>query len=317
MNRRSRWSIPLIAALALLVPASAGAKDDLPVAYSASQAGDSFFRTTPTGANDWSCKPSAAHPRPVVLLHGLGANAGANWDTMSPLLANNGYCVFALTYGALPGEQHVGGLIRMEKSAEQLKAFVDRVLSSTGASKIDIVGHSEGTVMPRYYLKFLGGKEKVNRLVALTPLYRGTTLLGLGSLISGLRGVLGPDLYKLIADGVIGQVCDSCDQFLPGSDFLTKLNEGGYTVPGVEYTNIVTRYDEAVTPYTSGIVEGPDVTNIVLQKGCALDFSEHVSVAYSAVTGRHILNALDPEHAKPALCVPVAPFEGSPQMGTH
>ncbi len=38
----------------------------------------------------------------------------------------------------------------MERSAPQLAAFVDKVLAATGASKVDLVGHSEGTVMPRY-----------------------------------------------------------------------------------------------------------------------------------------------------------------------
>ena len=100
----------------------------------------------PPGANDWSCVPSAAHPRPVVLVHGLLANQSDNWQTISPLLANRGYCVFSLTYGtkanvSFPGYQP-GGLATMEDSAQELAAFVDRVRSATGASHVDIVGHS-------------------------------------------------------------------------------------------------------------------------------------------------------------------------------
>src|SRR4051794_39263146 len=49
----------------------------------------------PPGANDWSSRPSAAHPAPVVLAHGLFANMTDNCQTMSQLLANHGYCVFA------------------------------------------------------------------------------------------------------------------------------------------------------------------------------------------------------------------------------
>ncbi|MFD1045711.1 esterase/lipase family protein [Kibdelosporangium lantanae] len=43
--------------------------------------------------------PSATHPDPVVLVHGASANMTENWQTLAPLLANNGYCVYALTYG--------------------------------------------------------------------------------------------------------------------------------------------------------------------------------------------------------------------------
>ncbi|OEV22738.1 lipase, partial [Streptomyces nanshensis] len=48
--------------------------------------------------------------------------------------------------------------------------------------QVDIVGHSQGGMMPRYYLKFLGGAPKVNALVGIAPSNHGTTLSGLAAL---------------------------------------------------------------------------------------------------------------------------------------
>ena len=167
-----------------------------PVLFSAASVGLNPIvdpTASPAGANNWSCKPSAQHPDPVVLVHGLGATMADNWSTMAPLLADNGYCVFALTYGLDPGESYVGGVEPMEVSSQQLANFVDEVLADTGASKVDLVGHSEGTVMPQYYLKRLGGAAKVNRYVAIAPLYQGTTLYGLSAGINALETYLPSD----------------------------------------------------------------------------------------------------------------------------
>jgi triacylglycerol lipase len=95
----------LVAATAMLAAAGPAAAAPYPVSYDFSQgilAQAAHPDSPPPGANDWSCQPSRAHPRPVVLVHGLLANQTDNWQTISPLLANRGYCVFSLTYGTNP-----------------------------------------------------------------------------------------------------------------------------------------------------------------------------------------------------------------------
>jgi hypothetical protein len=63
----------------------------------------------PLGANDPSCRPSAAHPNPVVLLHGFASTDTVNWHTLAPLLADAGYCVFTTVDGRI-ADTGVGGL---------------------------------------------------------------------------------------------------------------------------------------------------------------------------------------------------------------
>jgi pimeloyl-ACP methyl ester carboxylesterase len=260
--------------------------------------------SAPPGSNNWSCRPSAAHPDPVVLVHGLFADMTDNWQTMSPLLANNGYCVFALTYGTDPSASapldQVGGLTTMEKSAAALSRYVNRVLVATGARKVDIVGHSEGATMPDYYIEYLGGAAKVARYVGVSGVKHGTTLHGIGTLAAEFAS-----LFPQFAPATVGP-CASCPEFLVGSDFTNRI-EARAPAPGIVYTNISTRYDELVSPYTSSFLDGPNVTNITLQDHCKLDFSDHLSIISSPITGQYILNALDPAHTKKPPCTLVPP----------
>jgi triacylglycerol lipase len=256
------------------------------------------------GTNDWSCKPSAAHPRPVVLVHGTAGNRSTNWQTYGPLLKNNGYCVFALTYGVIPGSAYpvsaLGGMNDIASSAAELGTFIDKVLAATGADKVDIVGHSQGTLMPDYYAKFLGGADKIGRYISLAPLWHGT---GLGDMKPLLAAAFGPAVTDPPTP-----YCVSCGQMSTSSDFMARMRAGGVAVPGIRYTNIVTRYDELVQPYTSGIE--PGMTNIVLQDLCPLDFTEHFEIAADRNASVLVLNALDPAHPRPLVCVPVLPFVG-------
>ncbi|MFF8994366.1 esterase/lipase family protein [Streptomyces sp. NPDC014983] len=267
----------LLSAAAVILPATAAHADT----------------ATHSGWNDYSCKPSTAHPRPVVLVHGTLGNSVDNWLGLAPYLEARGYCVFSLDYGRLPGVPVFFGLGPIDQSAAQLATFVDQVRSATGAAKVDLVGHSQGGMMPRYYLKFLGGADKVNALVGIAPDNHGATLSGLTNLLPYFPGAA--DLIKATTPGLADQI--------PDSAFLAKLNAGGDTVPGVHYTVIATRYDEVATPWRSQYLTGSDVRNVLLQDLCPLDLSEHLAIALTDRIAFHeVANALDPAHASATTC---------------
>ena len=224
----------------------------------------------PPGANV-PCTPTAAKPNPVVLVHGTFGNRFNSWQAMSPTLKAAGYCVYALNYGSYNGSGLLGvyGVGPIERSAQELAAFVDRVRQQTGAAKVDIVGHSQGGMMPRYYLKFLGGAAKVDDLVGLSPSNHGT-----------LEPARRPERLPLPGVPAAGR------RLGPPA----ALNSGDESPGDVSYTQVVTRYDEVVIPYTSGFL-APDarVTNVTLQDKCPNDFAEHLR--------DHLQRPRDPDHA--------------------
>ncbi|MGC4933991.1 esterase/lipase family protein [Gordonia sp. DT30] len=268
------------------------------------------------GTNDYSCRGSAAHPRPVILVHGSGGGRQTNWATLAPVLANAGYCVFAPTYGALGTVWPVsalGGLGPKPDSAWQLKEFIDRVRQATGSEQVDIVGHSLGTEIPTYWMKYLGGRGHVAHYVSLAPYWRqGPDDDDVrGETIAAFRARLGIPAPERPA-------CPECRPAPTDRDFNQAVRQPTPYLPGVRYTNIVTRDDEIVTPYDVGILAGPagtstSATNIVVQDGCPADHSDHLSIVANPRSAALVLNALDPAHPRPVPCVPVSPV--SPLLG--
>lgn len=319
-----RTACVLIAAVALAVsgagatharPADAQPATDpstrapLPVPYSfftgAAQALTAPGSELP-GANDWSCRPTPDKPRPVVLVHGTSGGAVTNWATYGPLLHNEGYCVYTLTYGALPGQPWpvsvLGGLSDItEVSVPQVGEFVDRVLDSTGAQQVDLIGHSQGTLVSGLVAK-LGRPGKVNTVASIAPLWQGS------------RGTGSAAIGTALASGDRGravEIAPSLGQMAAGSDMLETLWAGGSPyAPGVTYLNLVTVHEQVVQPFTSGIVEGPNATNVIIQEGCQQNHAEHLGIAADGRTADFVLNALDPAHPREPRCEAVSPYVG-------
>ncbi|HEY3188389.1 MAG TPA: alpha/beta fold hydrolase [Solirubrobacteraceae bacterium] len=251
-------------------------------------AGPAIAATPPPPGANVPCRPTAAHPFPVILVHGTAENMFNNWQAMSPAIKAAGYCVYAFNYGSYNGSGDAGifGINFIEQSARELKTEVDSVLRDTRAPKVDLVGHSQGGMMPRYYIKNLGGGSKVDELVGISPSNHGTT--------HPLASPLGP-------------ICPACAQQAAGSAFITALNSGDETPGRADYTNIATRYDEVVTPYTSAFLaaDGNAVTNITLQDKCPSDTSDHLTTPYDPPAIAITLNALgrrgpaDPSYQPP------------------
>src|SRR5262249_55425002 len=152
----------------------------------------------------------------------------------------------------------------------------DRVLAATGAARVELFGHSEGTVMPRWYLNKLGGDRKVAESVNLTPMWQGTSAIP-----APVMTVLNP-------------VAQNGSHFLPGSDYLNEGNSGDASPSAVHFTSIVTTRDEEVVPSPSGIAPaGPNISNIVLQDACPADLAEHNLAAMDPIAAQYVLNALD------------------------
>ncbi len=244
----------------------------------------------PPGVNVAGCRPGPAHPYPVILLPGTLYTVTDTWQALGPLLANAGYCVYGLNYGQTFETVLSGGRISsvgdIPTSARQLGDFVSRVRSQTGAPQVDLVGWSQGGMMPRWYMDQDGGAPFVHALVGLAPSNHGTTVDGLSSLLTATTALGLPAVTSLIG-------CPACTQQLVGSSFLAALNRGGDATPGVQETVIETAYDQVVTPYQSAFLAGAD--NITLQQQCPLDFTDHLGIPYDSAALQDVLNALGPD----------------------
>jgi len=251
----------------------------------------------PQGMNDPGCRPSRAQPRPVVLVNGTFENSYANWSMFSPALSAAGYCVYGFDYGgSIAGRVH--GIGDMRDSARELARVVDRVRATTGATKVDLVGHSQGGLMPLYYLSVLGGSRHVHRMIGIEGPIHGMSAQGALTLIAA-----NPVTAKL-AHGAIPAMAD----VTAGSPFIHEVAAAGMVQRGVYYVSIVSRTSGVIGVSEARLPVAPNTENIVLQDVCPLDLADHGTVVYDEITLRIVMNALDPSRARQPRCHLVLPF---------
>lgn len=119
-------------------------------------------------------------PRPVVMVHGFNSDYTAWTNYLGPngYLAEPGLQGFAVGDGRVPGVMDTGSLTdpfkrtnSISQNAVILGEYIENVQEATGAEKVDLLVHSMGGMISRYYLDRLMTKDNVAQLIILgTPM---------------------------------------------------------------------------------------------------------------------------------------------------
>lgn len=253
---------------------------------------------SPPGANDPSITVTDEHPLPVILLNGTSANQHVNWSVGAPVLADAGYKVYTFNFGNNTSDPNfpIQSIGDIAKSAEQLSAEVNMVLAQTGATKVILIGHSQGGgILPEYYINELGGASKVSQLIGIAPSNHGTN-------VDGLTSLLAIPILGTLIKGLVNQGGAAWLQQAIGSSLVHQVYGDGDTRPGVIYDTIASTNDEVVTPYTQQALNGPDVTNVVVQSQDPGFAAGHLGIVVSYQVWQDILGMLaDNPAASPQL----------------
>ena len=213
---------------------------------------------------------AASARNPVVVVAGLSGPAVA-YEPFAARLRADGFQVFVYE---LPGL----GFGDIGASAQALSAYVNQL----GFAKVDLVGHSEGGLVSRYYLKNLGGAAKVGRYVSLgTPQY-GTYVANILAFI-GLGSCLG---------------VPACQQMTIGSDLLSQLNAGDDTPGSIRYTAVRTLQDELVRPVDNARLND-GATNVLVQSACPLRVVGHLGLVLDGTVYTIVRQALTDAAIRP------------------
>lgn len=180
--------------------------------------------------------PVCSERRPLILVHGINGGPG-NYDVMVERLLADGW-----------PEDYV---VRFEAAdpswgcnvdnAHALDALVEQTRERTCQGRVDIVAHSMGTLSSRYYIKNLGGAERVNTYVTLGGMHHGL-----------FTPCLAPDFLGVC---VWQELCQS-------GDFIAQLNADPATPGSLHWVSIYGTADRTVPNESSHL---DDAENIVIE----------------------------------------------------
>lgn len=190
-------------------------------------------------------------PRPVVLVHGY-AMSRAYFLLLTARLGGAGLGPF---YG-----YEYWTLGKVASAARRLGAYIEELCRFHGAEAVDLVGHSMGGLVARYYASLGGGASRVRHLVTLGSPHSGTEVSWFG---------VGRPVHEL----------------LPGSALLARLDAAGLPV-SVRALAIWSRADALVWSERQAYLPGARML--------AFDDLGHLGLLASRRVAREVAGFLSP-----------------------
>ncbi|MFI6699476.1 esterase/lipase family protein [Streptomyces sp. NPDC050509] len=217
-----------------------------------------------------------SHP-PVVLLHGFVDNRSV-FVLLRRSLARHGWQhLVSLNYSPLTCD--------IRTAAELLDRHIEEICARTGHRRVDVVGHSLGGLIARYYVQRMGGDSRVRTLITLGTPHEGTTAVPLA------------DAHPVVR------------QMRPGSPVIEELRQ---PAPGcrTRFVSFWSDADPLMAPVATARIEHPDllVENVLVSGVGHLALPIHPGVAAGI---RHALEEAVPMGSSGEGSVPTPPAEGS------
>jgi triacylglycerol lipase len=215
-------------------------------------------------------------PGPVLLVPGYGGNVNSLQPLAAGLRATGRTAVIVEPIGDGTGD--------LREQAEHLAEVAERIRNDAGATSVDVVGYSAGGVVTRLWVQDNGGAGVVRRVLTLGSPHHGTSQAALGAEFAG-------------------GCSTACEQLVPDSDLLRRLNAGDETPAGPLWATVRSTSDQVVTPIDSAALSG--ALNIVIQDVCPGSAVAHGDLpGHPAVLAalRSVLGAAAPQPPTDVAC---------------
>lgn len=206
-------------------------------------------------------RPTEARP-PVVLLHGFIDNRSVFVLLRRALAQDGRRQIESLNYSPLTCD--------IRAASELLGRHIEEICERTGRDRVDIVGHSLGGLIARYYVQRLGGDTRVRTLVTLGTPHSGTRVAPLA------------DAHPLVR------------QMRPGSSVLEELRE---PAPGcrTQFVAFWSDLDHLMDPLETARVDHPDLS----VRNVRVSGIGHLALPVHPTVAAEIRQALDLDETTP------------------